>query len=126
MHRRTMVKYGIEIPYTTRIGPGLYIGHFGGIVVSSEASLGRNVNLSQGVTIGARFRGGRIDAPVIGDRVYIGPGAKIVGACRIADGCVIGPNAVVVGDQDENAVVVGIPGRAIKFTGSAEYCVNDV
>src|SRR4030067_223048 len=66
-------KYGISIPYTTQIGSGFYIGHFGGIVVNEKSIIGENCNISQGVTLGEANRGRRKGFPVIGDNVYIGP-----------------------------------------------------
>ena len=62
-------KYGISLEPETHIGSGIYIGHFGGIVVSPDATIGDNCNLSQGVTIGKTYRGARAGVPVIGDNV---------------------------------------------------------
>src|SRR5690606_31837056 len=63
------VLWGIDIPRGARIGPGLYIGHYGGIIVSSAAVIGRNCNLSQSITIGVSGAGEKRGAPVIGDNV---------------------------------------------------------
>jgi serine O-acetyltransferase len=114
-------KFGISIPYNTQIGPGFYIGHFGGIVVNSAAKIGSNCNISQGVTIGQANRGTRKGTPVIGDNVYIGPGAKIIGAVRVGNHCAIGANAVVTHDVPDNAVVAGIPAVIISYKGSDAY-----
>lgn len=78
MALRPIPIYGISIPYNTRIGSGLYIGHFGGIVVNSEAVIGKNCNIHHGVTIGQANRGDKKGYPVIGDRVFIGPGAVVI------------------------------------------------
>jgi serine O-acetyltransferase len=121
MYRHYMFKLGISIPYTTSIGPGFYIGHFGGIVVSSGARIGRNCNISQGVTIGATNRGDRAGAPTIGDRVYIGPGAKVLGGIRVGHDVAIGANAVVIRDVPAHSVVVGVPAEVISTAGSAGY-----
>ncbi len=121
MHRRQRLRLGIAIAYTTRIGAGFYIGHAGGIVVNEAAQIGRNCNISQGVTIGQRNRGARRGVPVIGDRVYIGPGAVVIGAVRVGNGCAIGANAVVSRDLCRNAVAVGVPARVISTDGSAGY-----
>lgn len=115
------VRFGIMIPYTTQIGPGLYIAHFSCIVVSPLAVLGRNVNLSQGVTIGQKISEGRFCAPIIGDRVYVAPGAKLIGKISIGDDAAIGANAVVVKDVPAKGVAVGVPGRVISDRGSSEY-----
>jgi serine O-acetyltransferase len=121
MYRRYMFKFGISIPYQTPIGSGFYIGHFGGIVVNSGASIGTNCNLSQGVTIGQINRGANQGTPQIGDNVYVGPGAKILGHITVGNNAAIGANAVVIKDVPDGAVVVGVPARVISHDGSAGY-----
>jgi serine O-acetyltransferase len=117
-------KYGISISYRTQVGSGLYIGHFGGIVVSPKAVIGKNCNLSQQVTLGTTNRGERTGAPTIGDNVYIGPGSKVIGNVRVGDRAAIGANCVVTRDVPDDAVVVGVPGRVISSDGSAGYVNN--
>lgn len=119
-------KFGIDIPYSTTIGKGFYIGHFSCIVVSPEAIIGNNVNISQGVTIGHTSRGGRKGAAIIGDNVYIGPGAKIVGRVFIGNNVAIGANAVVTSDLPSDSVAVGIPAKIISSNGADEYILNKV
>ena len=114
-------KYGISIPFITQIGSGFYIGHFGCIVVHKAVKIGRNCNISQGVTIGISNRGIRKGCPVLGDNVFIGPGAKIIGNIKIGDNVAIGANCVVTKDIPDNAVVIGVPGRVISFKGSIDY-----
>lgn len=121
MHRRCIVRYGISVPHMAEIGPGFYVGHFGNIVVNSRVRIGRNLNISQGVTIGVSNRGERAGVPEIGDNVYIGPGAKIFGKVRIGNGVAIGANCVVTKDVPDRAVVVGVPGRVISHEGSDAY-----
>jgi serine O-acetyltransferase len=119
-------KLGISIPYTTSIGSGFYIGHFGGIVVNEKSVIGRNCNISHGVTLGVANRGRNKGCPTIGDNVYIGPGAKIVGAVRVGSNVAIGANCVVTRDIPDGSVVVGVPGRVISHQGSAGYvCRTD-
>jgi serine O-acetyltransferase len=117
-------KYGISIPFKTSTGSGLYIGHFGGIVVHHMSIIGKNCNISHGVTLGQANRGIRKGYPMIGDNVYIGPGAKIVGGVRIGNNVAIGANCVVTKDIPDSAVVVGIPGKIISFQGSEGYVNN--
>jgi serine O-acetyltransferase len=114
-------KFGISIPFETRVGSGFYIGHFGGIVVNEGSVIGKNCNLSHGVTLGEAQRGERKGCPVLGDNVYVGPGAKIVGAVRIGHDVAIGANCVVTKDVPDHSVVVGVPGRVISQEGSAGY-----
>jgi serine O-acetyltransferase len=117
-------RFGIQIPCETTIGTGLYIGHFGGIVVNDQAVIGHNCNLSHGVTIGQANRGARKGCPNIGNGVYIGPGAKIIGAVTIGSNVAVGANCVVTNDIPDDAVVVGIPGSVISFNGSTDYVNN--
>jgi serine O-acetyltransferase len=119
--RHYSLKYGISIPWRTKIGPGFYIGHFGQIVVHDRAVIGANCNISQGVTIGQANRGPHKGYAFIGDNVYIGPGAKIVGSVRVGSNAAIGANCVVTKDVPDNAVVVGVPGRIISYEGSRDY-----
>jgi serine O-acetyltransferase len=122
--RHYTYKYGIDIPYTTSIGSGFYIGHFGAIVVNERAVIGDNCNLSQQVTIGQLNRGPRKGYPVIGNDVYIGPGAKVAGAVRIGNDVAIGANSVVIDDVPDHAVVVGVPGSIVSSAGTAGYVEN--
>lgn len=114
-------KYGISIPFFTQIGKGFYIGHFGCIVVNQGTVIGNNVNISQGVTIGATNRGDKAGVATIGDGVYIGPGAKIIGAIQVGNNVAIGANAVVTHDVPDNAVVAGVPARVISMNGAEGY-----
>lgn len=120
------IRFGIDIYPGTRIGRGFYIGHFGGIVVSSRAVIGENCNISQGVTIGMMSRGKRKGYPEIGDRVYIGPGAKVLGRVTVGNDAAIAANCVVIDDVPAGGVVVGIPGRVVSLEGAGEYIANPV
>lgn len=114
-------KLGISIPHSTEIGSGFYIGHFGGIVVNGNVRIGRNCNLSHGVTIGQANRGARKGVPVIGDNVFIGPGAMIFGSVRIGNNAAIGANSVVTRDVEDNAVVACPPAAVVSFESSMGY-----
>jgi serine O-acetyltransferase len=119
--RHYRIKFGIEIPWQTEIGPGFYIGHFGGIVVNAASKIGKNCNISQGVTLGQANRGNRMGAPIIGNNVYIGPGVKIIGRVVVGDNVAIGANCVVTKDFSDNSVIVGVPGKKISSLGSGDY-----
>lgn len=114
---------GIYIPIDTKIGEGLYIGHWGGIIINSDVVIGANCNLSQGVTIGEGGREGKRGVPVIGDRVYIGPGAKIFGNITIGNDVAIGANAVVIKSVPDNAVVGGVPAVVLNYNGSKDFVI---
>lgn len=121
IYKRNSIRYGIDLKYMTQIGKGFYIGHFGQIIVSEKAVIGDNVNISQGVTIGRSNRGKNKGFPTIGNHVYIGPGAKVIGKINIGSNVTIGANCVVTKDVPDNSVVVGIPGRVISQKGSLGY-----
>ena len=113
------VLWGIEIPRSAKIGPGLYIGHYGGITVSSIAVIGRNCNLSQNITIGVSGAGAKRGAPTLGDNVYVAPGARLVGKISIGNNVKIGANAVIHKDLPDNAIAVLDPGfKIISYAGN--------
>jgi serine O-acetyltransferase len=120
LHRYS-IRFGIDISRDVRIGSGFYIGHFGGIVVNHGVVIGDNCNLSQGVTLGQVNRGERVGCPIIGNNVYIAPGAKIIGRVHVGDDTAIGANAVVLSDVAPHTSVGGIPARPISDQGSAGY-----
>jgi serine O-acetyltransferase len=99
---------GIELPCEAVIGTGFVIDHFGGIVISGYARFGANCRIRNGVVVGL----GRLDeptAPVFGDNVDIGAGAKVLGPIRIGNNVVIGANAVVLCDVPDDCLAVGVP-----------------
>jgi serine O-acetyltransferase len=120
-YHQACVRYGVHIALATEIGGGLYIPHALNIVVNSRCRIGRNCNLLQGVTLGIAHRGKRLGTPVIGDNVYIGPGAVIFGSISIGDEAAIGANCVVTKDVPTRGVVVGVPGKIISRDGSTGY-----
>ncbi len=121
VHRHLSYKFGISIPIGVKIGPGFYIGHYGNIVISGDAVLGRNCNISQGVTIGQANRGKYKGTPVIGDEVYMATGSKIIGGIKIGNNALISANALITQDIEENAVCVGVPAEVVSYNGNAGY-----
>lgn len=99
----------IELWVENSIGPGLYFGHAYGITVNPKAILGKNINLHKGVTIGQENRGKRKGAPIIGDNVWIGVNATVVGAIKIGNDVLIAPNAYVNCDVPDHSIVLGNP-----------------
>jgi serine O-acetyltransferase len=104
---------GIDLPCETSVGHRLKFEHFGGIIISGDTVIGDDVVVRNGVTIGLK-RTNEQGAPVIGNRVDIGAGAKILGRICIGDDAVIGANAVVLCDVPAGALAVGIPARIIR------------
>ncbi|HEY8723857.1 MAG TPA: hypothetical protein VIL92_08385 [Gaiellaceae bacterium] len=116
---RASRRLGFTIPAGV-FGPGLSIAHYGSIVVTGRARVGRNCRIHSDVNIGEADDG----APMIGDNVYIGPGAKIFGAITIGDGVAIGANAVVHHDVSSGVTVGGVPARVISKKGSQGLVVD--
>jgi serine O-acetyltransferase len=103
---------GIDLPCEATVGRRFRIDHFGGVIVSGDAVLGDDVVIRNGVTIGLRHREDP-GSPVIGNRVDIGAGAKILGRIRVGDDVIIGANAVVIRDVPANSIAVGVPARIL-------------
>jgi serine O-acetyltransferase len=126
LHKFATHLAGMDFPWSTQIGPGLALTHGWALVVNAGATIGSNVTLFHGVTLGRRDRilpDGRRDTsyPVIEDDVWIGPHAVIVGGVRIGCGSRIGAGAFVTEDVPPYSVVVGNPGRIVKSA-----CTPDV
>lgn len=102
-------KLNIEVFGQTSIGHGLYIGHPYGITINSDAVIGSNCNIHKGVTIGQENRGARKGTPTIGNSVWIGVNATIVGRINIGDDVLIAPNSFVNCDIPSHSVVFGNP-----------------
>ncbi|MFA5118295.1 MAG: serine acetyltransferase [Candidatus Omnitrophota bacterium] len=112
---------GIQIPFEAQIGPGLYIGHTGMLVLNSNTIIGENCNIGIGVIIGYGGRGDRSGCPRIGNNVFIGVGAKVIGNITVGDKAAIGANAVVTSDIPANATAVGVPARVVNYRGSDDF-----
>jgi serine O-acetyltransferase len=119
------VMTGICITAECEIGEGFYIGHYGSIFIHKESPIGRNCNVSQGVTIGVGGRGEKRGCPKIGDRVYIGPGAILFGDITIGDDAAIGAGAVVTKSVPPRGNVLGNPARVVGMEGSFEFIEYD-
>lgn len=118
------IRYGMAIPYNTRIGPGLHISHYVGIVIDNQVVIGRDCNINHEVTIGAKYGGKYPGIPVIGDRVYLGPGCKVIGGICLGNDVAVGANSVVVDSVQDFGVVAGAPAKIISSRGSSDYVVN--
>ena len=119
--RRNLVDMSIE----TKIGGGLYIGHPYGITINPQAVIGEKCNIHKGVTIGQENRGKRKGTPVIGDEVWIGINATIVGKILIGSDVLIAPNKFVNKDIPDHSVVFGNPCVIIPNTkATEEYICN--
>lgn len=109
------VLFGIEIASSCQIGPGLLLPHTQGSVIGAW-TIGSNVTIFQGVTLGARsldFNASSATRPTIGDGVIIGAGAKVLGGIVLGDNCRVGANSVVLSDVPPEGLAVGAPARVI-------------
>ena len=110
MFKFTQIVTGVELPCEVQVGRNFVIDHFGGIVISGFARFGDNCRIRTGVVVGLA-RTEEPCAPVIGNNVDIGTGAKVLGRITVGDNVLIGANAVVVKDVPADCVVTGVPGR---------------
>ena len=125
---RQSLKTGIQINPGAEIGEGLYMPHYGGIVVNPSVVIGKNCYLSHNVLIGKVHTGKRKGVPVIGDDVFIGTGAVILGNIKIGNNAAIGVNSVVIDDVPGGVMVAGAPAKVIAQRGAREVLglSNDV
>lgn len=123
--RRAQIKYGIQIYPETQIGEGLYLGHWGMLVINPKVRIGKNCNIAQGVSIAQSNRGKTKGAPTIGDEVWIGPNSVIVGNITIGNNVLIAPNSLVSEDIPDNSLVTGNPCRIFNIQNATEGYINN-
>ncbi len=104
--------FGVGIRPGAAIGPGLYIGHTGLVMINEEAKAGKNLSIGSDLLIGLRG-GGHLGAPTLGDNVVVGAGAKILGKISVGDNVKIGANSLVVQNVPSNVTVLGVPAKII-------------
>lgn len=107
-------KTGIEIHPGAEIGSGLFIDHGSGVVIGETAVVGDNCTMFHGATLGGTGKEKGKRHPTVGDNVFIGSGAKVLGNIVIGDNVKIGANAVVLKNVEKGATVVGIPAMVVK------------
>jgi len=115
------IKYSVHIHPKTNIGYGCYLSYGENIAINEAVVIGNNVNINQGAAIGTTNRGKKKGAPIIGDCVWIGTYAVIVGKITIGNNVLIAPLSHVNFDVPENAVVAGNPAKIISYKGSEGY-----
>jgi serine O-acetyltransferase len=121
LKRLSEILTGIEIAADAEIGRGLFIGHLGGVIIGTGSKIGRYSSFHEGVTIGGAGRGRDHGSPSIGDFVYFGAGAKVIGRITIGNNVVIGANAVVVKSFPDNVSIAGVPAKIISQNGAEDY-----
>lgn len=118
-------KTHIQIPARTQIGEGFYIGHSGRVIINPDAVLGKNINVSTGVVIGAENRGKREGAPVLEGDCWIGANAVVVGKINIGQDVMIAPLSFVNFDVPPHSVVVGNPAKIIHKENATEAYIEN-
>lgn len=114
MYRYVRNIYGIDLPYTVKLGRKVIIEHQSCIIIHGHCVIGDECILRQGVTLGNRYLDRPLEAPVLGNRVNVGAGTKILGNVKIGNNVNIGANAVVLKDILDGQTAVGIPAKVIK------------
>lgn len=105
---------GIQIKRGTDIGPGLLIPHYGTIVINRRSKIGKKCIIMHNVTLAAKGRSDDMNVPIIGDAVYVGAGAILLGGVMVGNNSTIGAGTVITKDIKEGSVVVGNPARELK------------
>ncbi|BAZ43133.1 serine O-acetyltransferase [Chondrocystis sp. NIES-4102] len=113
LYRKVRNTYGIELPYSVKLGRRVIFEHQNGIVIHGDCLIGDDCIIRQGVTLGNRYLERPLDAPRLGKKVNVGAGAKIFGSVNIGDRAQIGANAVVLCDVPPDSTAVGIPAKII-------------
>ncbi|GAP95435.1 serine O-acetyltransferase [Leptolyngbya sp. NIES-2104] len=128
MFRKVRNSYGIELPYSAKVGRRVIIEHQSAIVIHGNCVIGDDCVIRQGCTLGNRYLDRLDEAPVLGNRVNVGAGAKILGRVQIDDDACIGANAVVLSDVGARETAIGIPAKILKRKRAVEHTIsaNDV
>jgi serine acetyltransferase len=114
LYRKVRNGYGIDLPYTVKLGRRVVIEHQNGIIIHGYSEIGDDSIIRQGVTLGNRYLDRPFDAPKLGARVNVGAGAKILGKVTLGEGASVGANAVVLSDIPAGQTAVGIPAKILK------------
>jgi serine O-acetyltransferase len=119
LHRLTAHSASMDISWRTKIGGGVALTHGWGLVINEAATIGNNVTILHGVTLGQKDKilknGARItEYPIIQDNVWIGPNAIIVGGITIGEGSRIAGGAFVTEDIPAGSIVIGNPAKIVK------------
>lgn len=119
-HYRT----GIRIPLSVKAGPGLFVGHWGSVVVNPGCSFGANCSLGNDINIGGAGDAGTKGVPQFGDNVFIGPGARLSGPIIVAQEAAVMANTLVAADLPPGAIAIGVPHRISGFQTINRFVSN--
>lgn len=113
LYRKVRNGYGIELPYTVRLGRRVVVEHQGNIVIHGYSAIGDDCIIRQGVTLGLRYVEQPYEVPELGKGVNVGAGAKLFGQITVGDRALVGANAVVLQSVPAGATAVGIPAKIL-------------
>ena len=120
LYRKIRNTYGIDLPYSVKLGRRVVIEHQSAIIIHGNCTIGDDCIIRQGVTLGNRYLDKPLESPQLGDRVNVGAGAKILGKVNLGDDVNIGANAVVLSDVPAGKTAVGIPAKILGSTHNNE------
>jgi len=120
LYRKIRNTYGIDLPYSVKLGRRVVIEHQSAIIIHGNCTIGDDCIIRQGVTLGNRYLDKPLESPQLGDRVNVGAGAKILGKVNLGDNVNIGANAVVLSDVPAGKTAVGIPAKILASTNNHE------
>ena len=120
LYRKIRNTYGIDLPYSVKLGRRVVIEHQSAIIIHGNCTIGDDCIIRQGVTLGNRYLDKPLESPQLGDRVNVGAGAKILGKVNLGDDVNIGANAVVLSDVPAGKTAVGIPAKILASTNNHE------
>ncbi len=115
---------GIEIHPGAQIGRRFFIDHGMGVVIGETTSVGDDVTLYQGVTLGGTGKESGKRHPTIGNNVVVGAGAKVLGNITVGENCRIGSGSVVLRDVPDNSTVVGVPAHVVFREGKRVVIID--
>lgn len=118
------MKYGFEIDLNAKIGEGFYLSDHCGPVIIGPVKIGKHCNIAHNVTIGRAYKNGVLGRPTIGDRVWIGTGAVLVGNIIIGSNVLIAPNSFVNVDVPDNSIAIGNPAKIVRKDNPTRYYIN--
>lgn len=127
---RISVEFGVDIHPAARMGQGIMMDHATGIVIGETATVGDDVSIMQGVTLGGTGKVGGDRHPKVGSGVLLSAGATVLGNIRIGDGAKVAPGSVVLAEVPPHTTVAGVPARAVGRPGceqpalDMDHCLN--
>ena len=124
LKRRFKIKYGFEVSFDAQIGEGFYFACHSGHVIIGPIKIGKYCNINHAVTIGRTYKNGKIGRPSIGDYVWIGTGAVIVGEIKIGKNVLVAPNSFVNFNIPDNSLVIGNPAKIYPKENPTKNYIN--